>query len=466
MCSSDLDVRVVVDTAPTGHTLRLLQLPAAWSSFIEDNPGGASCLGPLSGLDAQRSQYAAAVRSLSDPVLTTLLLVTRPERSALDEADRTSGELAALGIRNQRLVINGVFEARDPADELASALEARARRALDAMPARLQAMPHEVVGLRAHNIVGTSALRAFISGADDTWASAVPERDVHAALPGTVRSLLDDVAASGHGLVMVMGKGGVGKTTLAAAVAVDLAARGLPVHLSTTDPAAHVTEALGGAVDGLTVSRIDPRTETDRYVERVLATKGRDLDDDGRRLLAEDLRSPCTEEVAVFHAFSRIVNQARRGIVVLDTAPTGHTLLLLDATGSYHREVLRTSSMPAERVITPLMRLRDPAHTHILIVTLPETTPVLEAEELQADLRRAGIEPAAWIINQSLAAAHTTDPLLRARAHGELPLIERVQQELAVRTALVPLQAESPIGPERLAALIAEDAPEVSPATV
>ncbi|MBR9990581.1 MAG: arsenical pump-driving ATPase, partial [Gemmatimonadetes bacterium] len=276
----------------------------------------------------------------------------------------------------------------------------------------------------------------------------------------------DDVATAGHGMIMVMGKGGVGKTTIAAAVAVDLAARGLPVHLSTTDPAAHVAETLGGAVDGLTVTRIDPAVETERYIERVMQVKGRDLDDAGRALLEEDLRSPCTEEVAVFHAFSRVVNEARRGIVVLDTAPTGHTLLLLDATGAYHREVLRTSSMPAERVVTPMMRLRDPDHTRILIVTLPETTPVLEAEALQADLRRAGIEPYAWIVNQSVAAAETTDPLLRARAAAELPLIEQVRNQLAKRSAIVSLQAEVPVGPERLRALISNASANTEPTHV
>jgi arsenite/tail-anchored protein-transporting ATPase len=253
---------------------------------------------------------------------------------------------------------------------------------------------------------------------------------------------------------MVMGKGGVGKTTIAAAAAVELAARGVVVHLSTTDPAAHVADALGGVVEGLTVSRIDPRAETERYVQHVLQTKGKDLDAAGRALLKEDLRSPCTEEVAVFHAFSRVVNEARRGVVVLDTAPTGHTLLLLDATGAYHREVLRTSNMPAERVMTPMMRLQDPEHTRILVVTLPETTPVLEAAALQADLRRAGIEPYAWIINQSLAAAETSDPLLAARAASEHSLIERVQKGLAARCAVAPMKAETPVGVARLRELV------------
>jgi arsenite/tail-anchored protein-transporting ATPase len=447
---------VVFDTAPTGHTLRLLQLPAAWSSFIDTNPDGSSCLGPMSGLEAQRTQYAAAVRALSDPTATTLVLVTRPEPAALGEAARTSDELSALGIESQRLIINGVFHAGDPSDPLAGALERRGDEALAHMPQELAGIPRETKALRAANLVGIDTLRDFISDAPErTMSSAPPAGGTH-VLPESMSRLLDDVQAAGHGLLMLMGKGGVGKTTLAAAVAVELASRGVAVHLSTTDPAAHIADALGGTVEGLTVSRIDPRAETERYVQRVLQTKGRELDDAGRALLEEDLRSPCTEEVAVFHAFSRVVNEARRGVVVLDTAPTGHTLLLLDATGAYHREVLRTSSMPAERVVTPMMRLQDPAHTRILIVTLPETTPVLEAEDLQSDLRRAGIEPYAWIINQSLAAAETTDPLLMARAASERPLIERVRHDLARRCAIVPMMAEPPVGTARLRELVAD----------
>jgi arsenite-transporting ATPase len=445
--------QVVFDTAPTGHTLRLLQLPAAWSGFLAQNERGASCLGPVAGQAEQRDRYAAAVLALADPAETTVVLVTRPEASALAEAERTGGELADLGLGNQRLVANGVFRATDPADPLAAALERRAAEALRSLPPRLAALPRVEVPLGPRNLVGLDALRALVSEADSPRAAApAPDSAADDHFPPLV-ALVDEIAAAGYGLVMLMGKGGVGKTSLAAAVAVELAMRGLPVHLSTTDPAAHLGHALSGEVEGLRVSRIDPEAETRAYRERVLATKGKDLDPEGRALLEEDLRSPCTEEVAVFHAFSRLVAEARRGIVVLDTAPTGHTLLLLDATGAYDREVRRTSRVDPERITTPMMRLRDPEHTRILIVTLPESTPVHEAERLQADLRRAGIEPFGWIVNQSLAAADTADPLLLARAHEERPMLSRVR-ELASRLAVVPMLAEARTGAERLRALV------------
>ena len=445
---------VIFDTAPSGHTLRLLQLPAAWSTFIEDNPRGASCLGPLSGLQAQQAQYADTVERLRDPKATTVVLVARPDSGSLKEGARTSHELGALGIANQRVVINGSFSATDRNDEVALALEARGQRALAALPADLASLPRDVIALKPWNIVGVDALREFF---DEATSPPAAERERSAPLPAeTLRSLIDDVAAQDHGLIMVMGKGGVGKTTIAAAIAVELADRGHHVHLSTSDPAAHVEDVVHGDVPNLTVSRIDPAVETERYVERALATKGKNLDADARRVLEEDLRSPCTEEVAVFHAFSRIVSEARRGFVVLDTAPTGHTLLLLDTAGSYHREVLRTSAIPADRITTPLMRLQDPGYTRVILAALPETTPILEAAALQEDLRRAGVEPYAWVLNQSLGQTPVSDPVLQARARSEEPLITEVAATLAKRVVIVPVLATPPIGAGALRALSAE----------
>ena len=444
---------VVFDTAPTGHTLRLLQLPAAWTGFLEANERGASCLGPASALKTQQARYAEAVAELGDPERTTVILVARPDRVALQEAVRTSEELGALGLRHQRLLLNGVFRATDPGDALAAALEARGQAALAGMPPALRELPRTEVPLRGHNIVGVAALRGLfepVVAGDRNVPAYGSTADID--LP-PLEGLVDEIAAAGHGLVMVMGKGGVGKTSIAAAIAVDLAGRGLPVHLTTTDPAAHLAEALGQQVPGLRVSRIDPVVETAAYRQKVMERSARTADAAGLALLEEDLRSPCTEEVAVFHAFSRLVFGARREIVIMDTAPTGHTLLLLDATGAYHREMLRTTSGTPGAVNTPLMRLRDPAYTRVIIVTLAETTPVLEAAELQAGLRRAGIEPFAWVVNASFAAAGPTDPVLVARAAAEIDQIGAVTG-LASRVAVVPWLAEEPRGAERLRKLV------------
>jgi arsenite-transporting ATPase len=450
---------VVFDTAPTGHTLRLLSLPKAWTGFLAGNDRGASCLGPHSGLKMQEARFNAALQALSDPALTTVVLVTRPDPRPMQEAARTAEELRQLGLANQRLAVNGVFHATSTSDPIANAIEALGRQALKEMPDVLARLPRDEVPLRAFDTVGLPALRALLQGGEVT--APVPASSAPALPAEPLSRMADELAAIGHGLIMVMGKGGVGKTTIAAALAVGLVQRGHSVHLTTTDPAAHVADALNGSLEGLKVGRIDPKAETETYIAKIMATRGKALDEQGQALLLEDLQSPCTEEVAVFHAFSRVVNEARSAFVVLDTAPTGHSLLLMDATGAYHRQMTRQYEGKAEskglHIITPLMRLQDGSMTRVIIVTLPEVTPVSQAAALQDDLRRAKIEPWAWVINKSIAATGTTDPLLQARLAGEIRQTERIAGGLAKRTFVLPWLPQAPVGVAALGALVEPD---------
>lgn len=443
---------VVFDTAPTGHTLRLLELPAAWSEFLADSTRGTSCLGPLSGLAANRALYASTHAALADGARTAVVLVARADRRALAEAERTRGELATVGVRHLHLVLNGVFRALDPGDPVAMAMQRQNDAALAQLPAGLAPLPRTVLPLLPFDLVGLAALRALLVPTND--AATPPMRGpavANAADPtpavaahADLASLLPDLAARGHGVIMTMGKGGVGKTTVAAAIAVALLQRGHRVHLTTTDPAAHVVDALGGdargaGAAGLRVSRIDPVAETAAYRDEVLAAAS-GLDEAGRALLAEDLRSPCTEEIAVFRAFARIVHEGEGGFVVVDTAPTGHTLLLLDAADAYHREVLRSRGAVPDEVRALAAHLRDPQFTRMLLVTLPEATPVHEAAALQQDLARAGIRPFAWVINQSLLPLAVTDPLLVRRRANE-PRFHAEVAALSPRVAVVPWSA-------------------------
>ncbi|HEY6562822.1 MAG TPA: arsenical pump-driving ATPase [Polyangiaceae bacterium] len=429
---------VIFDTAPTGHTLRLLELPAAWSSFIDANVGGTSCLGPLSGLNAQKALYAASNEALRDHAQTILVLVARPERSSLTEAERTRAELAQLGVGSVRLILNGVFRARDANDATAVAMEARGRASLDALPAGLRGLQRVDVPLLPFGLVGIDALRKM-----GTLIEAVGESNVStpaSAFRGErLSDLVDELAKRGKGVVMTMGKGGVGKTTVAARIASELARRGFAVTLTTTDPAAHVEQAvreLSAGATGLRVTRIDPARETRRYTAEVMSTAGSGLDAQGKALLEEDLRSPCTEEIAVFRAFAETVAEGTDRFVIIDTAPTGHTLLLLDAAESYHREVLKKPSGSPEAVQQLLPRLRDPELTHVLLVTLPEATPIHEAMQLERDLTRADIKAFAWVVNQSLTPLHVTDPVLRSRQAHEATHL----RELADHSAHIVLE--------------------------
>lgn len=452
---------VIFDTAPTGHTLRLLTLPSAWAGFLEKNSTGTSCLGPLAGLQTQQALYQQTVAALSDVNTTTLVLVTRAEATAFREAARTSGELRALGVSNQHLVVNAVFRATDVTDAVAVAMQRRGDKALAEMPAALSGLPRTILPMTSGGLLGAAALRQLVSTATATHSGAtshdIAAKKDHPSLTilASLSSLMDELAAPGHGVILTMGKGGVGKTTIAAAIAVALADRGLDVLLSTTDPAAHIAAAVSGDQHpNLKVTRIDPVAETARYSQEVLNTAGAGLDAAGLALLEVDLRSPCTEEIAVFRAFAEAVAEGTRRFVVLDTAPTGHTVLLLDSALAYHREVTRQASGMPESVEQLLPRLRDPEMTRVMIVALPEATPVHEAAQLQRDLRRAQIEPFAWVLNQCLAPLTVSDPLLVQRQAHETRFVDEVTREHAHRTAMVAWQSEAPVGPDALRKLM------------
>jgi len=460
--ASDFD-HIVFDTAPTGHTLRLLSLPGAWTEYLDANQVGVTCVGPLSGLTQQRGRYRQALRALGDPASTTLVMVTRPERTALDEARRASRELKAVGIANQVVVVNGVYPTANTHDPLGRAMAERQALAMSGIGEELAPLPREELPLTPVPPIGVQRLRSLlhpaVAGGEES--SPVMARGEPQTL--ALDQLIAELATSRRGLVMTVGKGGVGKTTVAAAVAVALASRGVPVTLTTTDPAAHLVNALGGdqgRLDALTVERIDPMAATRAYTDEVLATAGANLDAAGRAVLLEDLRSPCTEEIAVFRAFASVVGRAEAGVVVLDTAPSGHTLLLLDAARSYEREVRRQATAAPPEVESLLRHLADPDFTSVLVVTIPAATAVHEATALQVDLLRAGIRPRAWVVNQSFHAAGTADQLLGAIAAHEVRWIQEAGRA-GGSLAVLPWEPEPPVGGVGLARLIGQSAATV-----
>ncbi len=432
--------RIIFDTAPTGHTLRLLSLPRAWTGFVAENTTGSSCLGPLAALEKQTQMYARAVTVLSDESQTRLVLVTRPDGAALKEAARTSAELLALGITNQHLVINGLFTVTDTSDSVAVALAERAQKALANMPDELRPIPSSTIPMSANPPIGLAGLQSFFQVQQPVIEEAT-EGGTSKVTGADLNQLIEQLADSGRGIVMTMGKGGVGKTSIAVMIARQLADKGLSVVLTTTDPAAHVHDAAGQVPDNLTVERIDPAAEIARYRQEVLADAS-DLDDDGLALLEEDLCSPCIEEIAVFQAFARTVFSADNRITVIDTAPTGHTILLLDAAQSYHREVLKRGDAHSLEVSGLLPRLRDPEFARLLICTLPEATPVHEAAQLQDDLVRAGITPTAWVVNQSLTPLTVSDPLLVARRNREARYLDEIASQYSKQTFILPWQQQ------------------------
>ena len=424
---------IIFDTAPTGHTLRMLQLPSAWSTFISESTHGASCLGQLSGLEERKGIYKQAVSTLSDEKVTSLVLVARPDLAPLKEAARSSHELNLLGIKNQVLIINGVLQHSDDNDNVTRLLSERQNSALHNIPEELKDYPMYSVPLRSYNLSNIENIRKMLSS-----DNIIPEGD-YKPLEGekNLDDLVDDLFSSGKRVIFTMGKGGVGKTTIATNIALKLKERGAKVHLTTTDPANHLNYDLAIKAE-IDISKIDEAEVLEAYKNEVRA-KAREnkMTAEDMEYIEEDLRSPCTQEIAVFKAFADIVEKADTEIVVIDTAPTGHTLLLLDATQSYHKEVERTQGEITGAVANLLPRLRNPKETEVVIVTLPETTPVFEAERLQQDLHRAGIENKWWAINSCLSLVDTQNPFLKAKAQGELSWIDRVKELSNNNAALI-----------------------------
>jgi arsenite-transporting ATPase len=424
---------VIFDTAPTGHTLRMLQLPSAWSNFISENTHGASCLGQLSGLESNKQMYKTAVETLSNKSMTTVVLVARPENTPLLEAKRASEELGDLGVNNQMLIINGVLEIDKPDDETALALYNKQQQALDNMPVSLVNIPIYYIPLRAYNVYGIKNIRRMLT--NNFLAPELPAVKLNKVFSLDV--LIDELHKSHKKVIFTMGKGGVGKTTLAAAIALGLVGKGVNVHLTTTDPAHHLNFLISEC-DNLSISHIDEKAELEKYKEEVLSKARESMGDADLAYIEEDLRSPCTQEIAVFRAFAQIVDQATNDqVVVIDTAPTGHTLLLLDATQSYHKEIQKSQGDIPESVKKLLPRLRNAAETEVVIITLPEATPVHEAARLAEDLKRANIHSKWWVVNSSLYLTNTQSPLLKNKAQGEVEWINKVTEISKGNTILI-----------------------------
>lgn len=441
---------VLFDTAPTGHTLRLLTLPTAWSGYLEEATHGASCLGPLSGLGDKKDMYQRAVESLSNGEKTTLILVARPEESTLIEANRASFELGEIGIGHQMLIINGLLQTHDENDEVSTAFYQGQQEALKKKPAELNKIKTFSLPFVSYSLTGIDRLRQIVS--DEPLVKFKEDDEAtELSLPSELKDLIDDFSVKNTRVIFTMGKGGVGKTSVATAIAVGLTEKGHNVHLTTTDPAAHLEYMFKNSVihDNLSISSIDPEVEVENYKKEVITNAG-ELNDDELAYLQEDLESPCTEEIAVFRAFADVVEKSEKEIVVIDTAPTGHTLLLLDSTEAYHKEMSRSTGEIPESVKNLLPKLRNSEETGVVVVTLPEATPVLEATRLQEDLKRAEITPKWWVINRSLYATGTTDKVLKARAASEKQWINKVKENLTDNAALIPWMKEVKLGYDNL----------------
>jgi len=438
---------IILDTAPTGHTLRLLALPAAWNDFIADNQTGSSCLGPVSGLSEYKIIYENVVKNLKDEKQTLLIMVSRAEELSLMEASKASHELKKQGITNQHLIINGVFE-DETEDEIALAFFEKSQKSLENIPSNLKTMSQTKVGFYPKGVLGIQSLRTLVKE-ENAIEFGNAKMHLQNSLEKTLRgihsweNLLDDIEKDSNGVIMTMGKGGVGKTTIASMIAHKLSSRGHKVTLSTTDPASHLEYIAQNEQSTLSIEKIDPKIELERHVKEVIEKNENILSKEDMDLLKEELSSPCIEEIAIFQAFAKTISKGVDGFVVLDTAPTGHTLLLLDSSQSYHKEVLKNSKdKNSDELGSLLPRIKDSKFTKVLITTLAEATPTHEAKALQEDLQRAGITPYAWVVNKTFANSGTSNNLLCQKGLNELKYINEIKTDLSSQTVISPWIAE------------------------
>ena len=426
---------IIFDTAPTGHTLRMLQLPSAWTSFISESTHGASCLGQLSGLEDEKETYKFAVDTLADEKLTSLVLVARAEEVPLLEANRASQELRELGINNQILIINGLLSAHD--DEVSKAFYKKQKESLDKMPEGIKNLKTFFIPLRGYNLNSIENLRSLLIEDKDYTSDVELNINERASL----KDVIDDLYKNEKKVIFTMGKGGVGKTTMASAIAKGLADKGQKVHLTTTDPANHLNGMIAED-DLLTISHIDEEEELKKYQEEVLENAKKTMSDEDLEYIKEDLRSPCTQEIAVFRAFADVVDRADSEVVVIDTAPTGHTLLLLDSTESYNQEIEKNQGNVPESAKKLLPRLKDSDETEVLIVTLAEPTPFYESQRLEEDLKRAEIYSKWWIINSSIYKTGSRNKILQAKANSELEWINKVDKRTDGKFTIIPWSSD------------------------
>ncbi|MDR2833519.1 MAG: arsenical pump-driving ATPase [Streptococcaceae bacterium] len=423
---------VIFDTAPT---LRMLQLPSAWNDFLDENSTGVSCLGQLSGLGEQKQMYEKAVETLGNPDLTTLMLVTRPQRTSILEAKRASVELSALGVKNQKVIVNGVLSDAD--DSISQMIFDQQQSDMNYLTQELADFPQVFVPLKPFNMTGITNLRhlfvdeATLSEQKEFEIPQIPSLDV----------IVEDYLKTNKRIIFTMGKGGVGKTTVAILLAKKLALAGKKVHLASTDPADHLSLYVKD-LPNISISHIDEEKELADYKEEILAKARQNMNAADLAYVEEDLRSPCTQEIAVFRAFAEIVAKSEEEIVVIDTAPTGHTLLLLESTQSYSKEMQRNIDEVPKSIQDLLPRLQNHDETEVLMVTLPETTPVYESMRLDEDLKRTNIRNTWWLVNQSMLATNTTNEILKARAMNEIQWIEKVKELSRGHYAVASWQAD------------------------
>ena len=475
---------VIFDTAPTGHTIRLLELPAEWTQSIDAASAGSgqTCIGPAAAIQDAKLKYERALAALRNASFSTFVFVLHPEAIAIRETRRAIGELKKLGINNFRLIVNGIIQADDAEDPL---FAARAEMQADylvqikrefAMPQkRMILLPGEIMGVEGLREVG----RIFFDGEKARLDSdAADEKTVGEDFASSFDDIRSRIQPNGHRRTLFFaGKGGVGKTVASCVTAVWLAQQGYKTLLLTTDPAAHLGDVLDtpvgdeiAAVAGqpdLWAVKIDPKTAAETYKARILEdARKRGRPESAIAVMEEELNSPCTEEMAAFDKFIEYASQPDWQAVVFDTAPTGHTLRLLELPIDWSKQIdvkvfasvdaSAADDVAKKRFAQVIDMMRDQEQSTFAFVMYPEATPILEAWRAARELETVGIRPSLVVANFVIPPERASTPFVRARRAMQEKYLAEIGERFGLPLVQIPLLPREVKGVAMLSRLAAQ----------
>lgn len=472
---------VIFDTAPTGHTLRLLELPAEWSRSIDAaaRGSGQTCIGPAAAIQDARAKYERTLALMRDPAQTTFIFVLQPETMAIKETQRATAELGKLGIHTHELIVNGIIPTEETANPLFTAraeMQAGYLQQIEnelPLPARrMPLLPDEIKGLGRLREVGQMLFDG--TGGNITLPAAPPAAS-DAPVTASLKAILPRILPNGRSRsVFFAGKGGVGKTVSSCVTAVWLARQGFRTLLLTTDPAAHLGDVLGipvgveaapvAGVPHLWAANVDPKSAAEAYKTRILDdARQRGRPPEAIKVMAEELNSPCTEEIAAFDQFIDYASQNDWDVIVFDTAPTGHTLRLLELPVDWSKQLdvkvfasvdsAVADDVAKQRFGQVIDMMRDPEQSTFAFVMYPESTPIIEAYRAAQELRTVGVEPGLVVANFVIPPEQATTPFSRARRAMQEKYLAEIAERFGVPILTVPLLPREVEGLELLTEL-------------
>jgi arsenite-transporting ATPase len=430
---------IIFDTAPTGHTIRLLELPVDWSRHIEESSKGSgqTCMGPVALIQDNKKKYDKAIGKLRNKEKTDFIFVMQPEQTSLDETIRSSNELKEIGIETGKIIINGLIPKEEAINHFFKSRYNMQQKYLKKAKDVFQNIPIVTMELFDSELKGIDMFR---KSSAKLYGEKSYSKDI--------KKLIYPQDGKRKN-IFFSGKGGVGKTSMACITAVETARKGYKTLLMTTDPASHIGEVLSvrvgddiskvDGVENLYAVKIDQKKATEEYKNSILLDANEKFDENTVKAMEEELNSPCTEEMAAFQKFIEYVNLEDFEVIVFDTAPTGHTLRLLELPMDWSKQIQLKAGQSAEiteedkkqkELFDKVIRMmKDKEMTTFAFVMYPEKTPIVEAYRASKELETVGIETQMIIANLIIPEEQAVTPFFKNRRKMQFKYLEEIKDK-------------------------------------